>query len=224
MAGRLQIKRGPLAKLPILAEGEMGFTTDEKSLYIGTGSENTKVTAEIDPTKCVTVDTEQTITAAKTFGKDVRVNGNLTADGNITGGKVYGAVWNDYAEWFEKENADEKFEPGDIVSWNKTGVKKSQTFRDSLVVGVVSDTYGHILGGEALVDMETNHERFVPVGLAGRLSVKVLGRVNAGDLIVTGEMPGVGVADNTAPYSAIVGKALESSAEKGAKRIKILIR
>lgn len=224
MARKLQIKRGPLANLPILAEGEMGFTTDEKSLYIGTSSGNTKVTAEIDPTKCVTVDTEQTITAAKTFGKDVRVNGNFTASGNITGGKVYGAVWNDYAEWFEKEDQNEEFEPGDIVSWNKNGVKKSQISRDALVIGVVSDTYGHILGGDSLLDMEKNHERFVPIGLAGRLSVKISGCVNAGDLIITGKTPGVGVADNTAPYSAIVGKALESSAEKGTKLIKILIR
>lgn len=35
MARKLQIKRGPQANLPILSEGELGFTTDQKKVYIG---------------------------------------------------------------------------------------------------------------------------------------------------------------------------------------------
>lgn len=43
MARKLQIKRGQKANMPTLAEGELGFTTDEKKVYIGTGSENIPV-------------------------------------------------------------------------------------------------------------------------------------------------------------------------------------
>lgn len=40
MAKTLQFKRGKKADLPLLAEGEPGFVTDEGRLYIGTGTEN----------------------------------------------------------------------------------------------------------------------------------------------------------------------------------------
>ena len=40
MAKTLQLKRGLKAELPLLAEGEPGFVTDEGRLYIGTGTEN----------------------------------------------------------------------------------------------------------------------------------------------------------------------------------------
>lgn len=45
MARKLQIKRGKKANMPALAAGEMGFATDEKKVYIGTGSENVPVSA-----------------------------------------------------------------------------------------------------------------------------------------------------------------------------------
>ena len=40
---KLQLRRGAKTNLPILAAGEMGFCTDTKQLYIGTGSENVPV-------------------------------------------------------------------------------------------------------------------------------------------------------------------------------------
>lgn len=43
MARKLQIKRGLKKNMPALAEGEMGFATDEKKVYVGTGTENVPV-------------------------------------------------------------------------------------------------------------------------------------------------------------------------------------
>lgn len=40
MGKKLQVKRGNVASMPILAAGELGFTTDTKKLYVGTGNEN----------------------------------------------------------------------------------------------------------------------------------------------------------------------------------------
>lgn len=40
---KLQIRRGAKANIPTLSAGEMGFCTDTKQLYIGTGSENVPV-------------------------------------------------------------------------------------------------------------------------------------------------------------------------------------
>ena len=151
--------------------------------------------------------------------------GTLTGDlfaTTIRANKIYGAVWNDYAEWFEKENVKDKFEVGDICSWYKNGVILSPP-NDINVVGVVSNTYGHILGGNPLADMEENHKNFVPIGLVGRVKVKVIGEVNRGDLIVSAGS-GIGQVNNEASIGHVIGKALESSNDKNVKLITVLIK
>lgn len=140
----------------------------------------------------------------------------------ITADKIYGAVWNDYAEWFEKENIEDEFEVGDICSWKENGVVLSE-YSDINVIGVVSNTYGHILGGNPLEDMEENNKNFVPIGLIGRVKVKVIGSVNKGDLIISAG-GGIGQVNNEASNQQIVGKALESSDDKEIKLITILIK
>ena len=134
--------------------------------------------------------------------------------------RVYNAVWNDYAELFEKEDSEDIFEAGDIVAWEDIGVVKAQ-YQNHAVVGVVSDSYGHLLGGTG--DEEDDNKRFVPVGLAGRVKVKVTGKVEKGDLIAAYH-DGIGIANNRADPRLIVGKALESSDDYDVKLVKILIR
>ena len=142
----------------------------------------------------------------------------------INANKVYGAVWNDYAEWFEKQNVEDEFEPGDICAWDKTGVIKANSNNLWKAIGVYSDTYGHILGGEDLENMELNLEKFVPIGLAGRVKVKVLGKVNIGDYIISSNVDGVGIVDNSANLKYVVGQALEYKNSDKIDRITILIK
>ena len=149
------------------------------------------------------------------------VGTTITAD-VITANKVYGAIWNDYAEWFEKENVNDTFDFGDICSWNEKGVVLSSP-SDVRVVGVVSNTYGHILGGFPLADMEENSKYFVPIGLTGRVNVKVKGAVKVGDLIISAGN-GIGKVDNNASIQQVVGKALESSNDENVKLITVLIK
>lgn len=149
------------------------------------------------------------------------VGTTITAD-VITANKVYGAIWNDYAEWFEKENVNDTFDFGDICSWNEKGVVLSSP-SDVRVVGVVSNTYGHILGGFPLADMEENSKHFVPIGLTGRVNVKVKGTVKVGDLIISAGN-GIGKVDNNASIQQVVGKALESSNDENVKLITVLIK
>lgn len=140
--------------------------------------------------------------------------------GVLTATKVYNAVWNDYAELFEKEDPENVFEAGDIVAWKDKGVAKVQ-HQNYAVVGVVSDTYGHLLGGTG--DEEYDDKYFVPVGLAGRVRAKVTGKVEKGDFIAAYH-DGIGVANNKADPRLIVGKALEGSDEYDVKLIQILIK
>ena len=143
--------------------------------------------------------------------------------GELTATKIYNAVWNDYAEWFERENESEVIEPGDVCVWIGNGVSKNSKSNDKAVVGVCSDSYGHILGGEALENMEDNNKKFVPIGLKGRVSVNVIGEVEIGDLLVTSDIPGCAEVNNDAPQNCIIGKALQGSNDINKKKITVLI-
>ena len=143
--------------------------------------------------------------------------------GELTATKIYNAVWNDYAEWFEREDKSEVIEPGDVCVWTGNGVSKSSKFNDKAMVGVCSDSYGHILGGEALENMEDNNRKFVPIGLKGRVSVNVIGKVEIGDLLVTSDIPGCAEVNNDAPQNCIIGKALQGSNDINKKKITVLI-
>lgn len=150
--------------------------------------------------------------------------GSLNATGEIHASAVYSAVWNDFAEWFEKQNENETFEPGTIVAWDTDGVVKASEDNKYQVAGVCSNTYGYIVGGENFADMNENKKKFVPVALVGRVNVKVIGKVDKGDFIVPLD-DGYGIA--VKPYSythgTAVGKAIESKIDDEPGIVKIVV-
>lgn len=148
-------------------------------------------------------------------------SGQLTCHGNFTASKVYNAVWNDYAELFEKE--EDGLTAGDILAWGDKGVVKATIENKNAVVGVFSDTFGHLLGGEKGKTEEENMENYSPVGLSGRVYVKVTGTIKKGDLIVASDIPGVGCASKGYEPGTVVGKALEAHEGDEVKRIQMLI-
>lgn len=53
---KLQIRRGAKANLPTLSEGELGYCTDTKEVYVGSGSGNTQLAKQTDvQNKAVTI-------------------------------------------------------------------------------------------------------------------------------------------------------------------------
>lgn len=135
-------------------------------------------------------------------GSSYYVDGSGNANFNtITGNKVYGAVYNDYAEWFER---GEETEPGDLIALDTDSEKERYVkadMRHNCVVGVHSDEYSHIIGGKKYdTDDEyfsENIKEYIPVGLAGRVSVKVIGKVKKGQYITVSDIPGVGKATDS---------------------------
>ena len=85
-------------------------------------------------------------------------NGNITSSGNITGVKVYGAVWNDYAEY---RNTKTPIDAGRVVV--EVGDDSLVLANDRLQPGanVVSDTYGFAIG-------KTEHAT-TPIAVSGRV-------------------------------------------------------
>lgn len=168
--------------------------------------------------------------------KDIKCMGSINTMGNITAAKVYNAVWNDYAELFPKLKST-KSEAGDIIALDITNEDEvySKATEDSsqFIVGVHSDEYAHLIGGERPSSdysgtfEEFNKDKFIPVGLAGRVRAKCIGLIKKGDKLVISDIPGVARAfdpklDN--PHN-IFGMAVENKNNPDViSRIKMFIK
>lgn len=111
------------------------------------------------------------------------------------GNKVTSAVWNDYAELFER-GCDT--EPGDLIALDTDSDKECYILAsksNNRVVGVHSDEYGFLIGGEQQPELQDylqyNLPKFIPVGLAGRCRVKLKGTCKRGDYLVPSDIDGV---------------------------------
>lgn len=159
---------------------------------------------------------------------DMTIEGNLNVGGQIESSQVFGAVWNDYAEFFER---GEWTEPGDIIALDERGYPERyvRATRDSkVVVGIHSDSYGHLIGGEKQPDgehfVDWNIKKFIPVALCGRVFVKVSGDIELGDQIAPSEIPGIGEKYNPEVHrqDQIVGTVVQLTGKTG--MVKVLVR
>lgn len=144
----------------------------------------------------------------------------LNYSGYLYATRIYNAVYNDYAEYFERYDLNESLEPGDIIISKKGKFTKSTKANQRNVIGVYSDSYGHILGGKG---DGHDDENFIPIGLSGRVDVKVIGKAEEGDLIVSSDIPGVGIVNNDAKLGTIIGKVIEDKNNEEIEKVKIII-
>lgn len=157
-------------------------------------------------------------------------SGNITSNGTITGSKIYNAVWNDYAELFPKQKGYIT-EAGDIIALKEDcddEIYEKATEMHQVIVGVHSDQFAQLIGGETPIDnsdlYEFNKDKYIPIGLAGRLKVKCIGIVKKGDKIVPSNIPGVGrIFKKGDTQDKIVGIALENKNTLTLGKVKIKI-
>jgi hypothetical protein len=116
---------------------------------------------------------------------------------------VYGtAVHALYADLAERYTSDAQYPPGTVVVFGTdTEVTASYKPNDPRVAGVVSTNPAYTMNaGTAGVD----------VALQGRVPCQVMGTVNRGDMMVTGPIPGVAIANQSPAIGTVIGKALEN--------------
>ena len=104
--------------------------------------------------------------------------GNAWFAGTITGTQVYGAVWNDYAEYRDQI---ETIEPGYCVVSADNGQVSKTTEKFQVCDGIVSDTFGFAIG-------ETDNCK-TPLAVAGRVLAYCEGDrldYHAGDTVCAG--------------------------------------
>ena len=88
---------------------------------------------------------------------NVYTEANIEAEGTITGSKVYGAVWNDYAEY----RVSEITEPGRVICENGDDTLSLAIERLQPGAEIISDTYGFAIG-------ETDKAK-TPIAVSGRV-------------------------------------------------------
>lgn len=159
------------------------------------------------------------------------IDGTLTVTKEFTASKVYNAVWNDYAELFER-GCDT--EPGDVIAIDTSSDKEVYVLANrnkfSKVVGVHTNEYGHLIGGENPKDnadfLQYNLPKYIPVGLAGRVKTKVVGTCKKGDWMVVSDIDGVARSYNEDVDSSldVFGMACEDKNNSEIERIKVYLK
>lgn len=152
-------------------------------------------------------------------GDSLNANNHLGV--TIVSGRVYNAVYNDFAETYEKDNKDEIAKVGEIITLNpETGKYKiSDSYEDKCVVGVQSNSYAFLAGGNRVNNtqdiIELENEYFT-VGISGKVWVRVINEsedclncyISPGDLLTTSSVKGKACKSKYLVQGTIIGKAL----------------
>lgn len=147
----------------------------------------------------------------------VNISGSLYVAGTMSAPRVIGAKWNanDLAELFA---AGIDIPVGYIVMLDLDSEEETYTIAvkgKGPLVGVVSDEYGFLLGGEP-------RPGFVPISLTGRVNVYVHGTVKTGQAIGLSDIPGIGIAADV--DDEIIGVAVEAKKTDGIGKVRIKVK
>ena len=151
-----------------MTEAANGGNTDELKTYIDnadattlnsakTYSDNNFLKLSGGTVTGVTTFTNTTASTSTTTGA-VKISGGLGVAGNIYANKVYGAVWNDYAECRE---SNEFIDAGRVVKENGDDTLSLADGRLIYGCSIVSDTFGFMIG-------ETD-KAHTPIAVSGRV-------------------------------------------------------
>lgn len=126
-----------------------------------------------------------------------------------------------FADLAERYEADEQMEPGDVVELGgEKEVTKSKEKFSSNVFGVVSENPAFKMNSGAGDD--TTHPY---IALAGRVPVKVIGKVKKGQRLVSSDIPGVAMAVGIHEVISfhVIGRALSNKITDGVDLIEATI-
>lgn len=111
------------------------------------------------------------------FWKEGTQMAKIDINGAIYGSKVYNAVWNDLAELRDQETT---IEPGYVQFMNEQTGKLTKKYH-KYAVGIVSDTYGIILGLDSKSKKIKKGQ--VPIQISGRVLQHFSGKLKVGDQV-----------------------------------------
>jgi len=166
-------------------------------------------------------DTQGATTALET---DVSLTYNpstnlLTTAGNVTASHFIGTATEAlYADLAEKYVADSQYDPGTVMTiGGSKEVTSSNSYMDPTVAGIVSTNPAF------LMNKDLTAENVVDLALTGRVPCKVHGKIQRGDMIVSGNIAGAGTSCTAPNFGTVVGKALESYDSETVGTIEVIV-
>lgn len=121
-----------------------------------------------------------------------------------------------YADLAENYLGDVAYEPGTVLMFGGANEVTETTSKGTTkIAGVVSTNPAHLMNAELAGEFVS------AVALQGRVPCKVIGMVEAGDMLVASSVPGYAMVDNSPGVGAVLGKAVgtKQSADKGTVEI-----
>ena len=174
------------------------FTNTSDNSVVGNIQGNWKVGSG----SIIDLNTYSAVLKASTITTDATDYGLGTIQGNwsLTGASRLQATYADLAEYYE---GDQDYEPGTVLVFGgDKEVTTTGVINDTRLAGVVTTNPAYVMNSE-----QTGIK--VCIALAGRVPVKVVGRVKKGDMITTSATLGYAVKANSPVLGAVLGKALE---------------
>lgn len=131
-----------------------------------------------------------------------------------------------YADVAERYESDKPYEPGTVIMLGGSKEITETTGELSTdVFGVISTNPALIMNSEA-----GNNDTHPPVALAGKIPVKIIGKVSKGDRIVSSILPGIAISvrelkiniNDLSPFS-VIGRALEDKNDDNIDKIMVVV-
>ena len=141
----------------------------------------------------------------------------LNFNGIFYATQTYIAQYNDYAEFFKK---DEKCVAGNIIAIDNSNFILARGYANKKAIGVFSDTFAQCVGGDG---EESDCFNYTPIGMAGRVDVLIDGLIKEGEYVIVSNKPGIGVRTKEIIPGAILGMALEDKETIGIAKISMFI-
>jgi len=127
--------------------------------------------------------------------------GTITGRWSLTTNSRFEATYADLAEYYE---GDTEYEVGTVLIFGgDKEVTVSGEHRSTKVAGVVSDQSAYTMN-DGCPGIK------VLTALQGKVPVKVIGKVEKGDMLVASSIAGYAVVDNDPKVGSVIGKAIES--------------
>jgi hypothetical protein len=144
------------------------------------------------------------------------LNLNASSDFKIRGV----AVEAEFADVAEIYVGDASYEPGTLVSLGGTEeVTQTTAAADTNIFGIVSTRPAYLMNGR-----KKKAKNALPIAVAGRIPVKVVGEVKRGDRLVSSDIPGVArVATQEDPAWSIVGRSLGNFTGSGVGKVEATV-
>jgi hypothetical protein len=197
-----------------IAVRDGSVTANKKNVYNNTAHE---FNSQNGATNFATIDSTGLNIGSRTLTATAITTGTSTTAGTITGqwiladtpggttrtnSRLQATYAADLAEFYE---GDQEYEVGTVLIFGgEKEVTVSQIENDNRVAGVVSDNAAYSMYG-ACPGYKNQ------IALQGRVPVKVIGKINKGDILITSSISGVAkAADGEIKTGTMIGKAIES--------------